>query len=538
MRQALRGNSVRASPRGGRSPFNAGAGQGILSSGTIPAPYKGWDAISPKEDMDPACAVILDNWFPEPTKVRFRGGSSSWATGLGAGPVESLMPYHGLTTNKLFGARGTSIFDVTASGAVGAAAVGSLTNARWQQINFTTPGGSFLFIVNGADAPRTYDGTSWATPSITGITASNAVHVNAHKQRIWLILKDSTKAAYLPTSSIAGAASIYDLGPLMTLGGYLVAMGTWTMDSGWGPDDFGVFITSRGQVIVYAGTDPASVDTWVLKGVYNIGAPLGRRCFNKVGGDLAVITVDGVMSLAQAISMDRAAGQRVAITNKIQNAMNVAAKSSKDLFGWELVTYAKGTAAYLNVPFTEGILQHQYVMNTIHGAWCRYTGQNASCWAVFNDRLYFGGAGGIVYESDKGNKDGSTLITADLQTAFNHLRSRGINKQFSMIRALMKADGRAIPQMIINTDYRDVAPAALASPYVASGKQWNGFNWNDGSQWSGTLDTIADWVTVGGSGACAAVRMRLAPDNQSSQAAIQLELNGFELKWEQSRGSL
>jgi hypothetical protein len=217
MRQALRGGSVRASPRfRGGAQLNAGAGAGILTSGTIPAPYKGWDAISPKEDMDPACAVILDNWFPEPTSVRFRGGSTSWATGLGAGPVESLMPYHGVTTNKLFGARGTSIFDVTATGAVGAAAVSSLTNARWQHDQFTTPGGTFLFIVNGADAPRTFDGTSWATPSITGITASQAVHVNAHKRRIWMILKDSTKAAYLPTSSIAGAAQTFDLGPLMT----------------------------------------------------------------------------------------------------------------------------------------------------------------------------------------------------------------------------------------------------------------------------------------------------------------------------------
>jgi hypothetical protein len=122
-----------------------------------------------------------------------------------------------------------------------------------------------------------------------------------------MILKDSTKAAYLPTSSIAGAAQVFDLGPLMTSAATWSrwAPGRWTQ--GWGPDDFAVFITSRGQVIVYAGTDPASADTWVLKGVYNIGAPIGRRCFSKVGGDLAVITVDGVVSLAQAISMDRAA---------------------------------------------------------------------------------------------------------------------------------------------------------------------------------------------------------------------------------------
>jgi hypothetical protein len=539
MRQALRGSSVRASRRyGGGAQLIGGAGGTVLDEGTIPAPYKGWDAISPLEAMDPASAVILDNWFPEPAYVRFRGGSASWATGLGAGPVETLFPYHGITTNKLFAARGTSIFDVTATGAVGAAAVAGLTNARWQQVMQSTAGGQFLFIVNGADAPRTFDGTSWATPAISGITASNAVHVNVHKRRIWMVLKDSTKAAYLPVDSIAGAATTFDFGSLMTLGGYLVAMGTWTMDSGWGPDDFAVFITSRGQAIVYAGTDPSSSDTWAIKGVYNVGAPIGRRCFAKVGGDLAVITVDGVISLAQAISMDRAAVQRVAITNKIQRAMNTAAKSAKDNFGWELVTYAKGTACYLNVPLTEATLQHQYVMNTIHGAWCRYTGQNANCWAVFNDRLYFGGAGGVVYESDKGNKDGTNLIVADLQTAFNHLRSRGVTKEFSLMRALMKADGLAIPQLILNTDYGDTAAAALASAYAASGAKWNAFNWNDGSQWSGSLVQLADWITVNGAGSCAAVRMRLAPNNTSSALAITLQVNGFELKWQRSQGAL
>jgi hypothetical protein len=100
----------------------------------------------------------------------------------------------------------------------------------------------------------------------------------------------------------------------------------------------------------------------------------------------------------------------------------------------------------------------------------------------------------------------------------------------------MLADGRAIPQLIINTDYDDTPPSALASAYVASGSQWNGFNWNDGSNWSGSLQQLADWITVGGSGSCAAVRMRLAPNNTQSTAAITLELNGFELKWEQSQG--
>lgn len=538
MRQAVRGSAVRGQPRSGGGPYiNRGSGGGVLEEKSLPAPYKGWDAASPLSEMDPASAIVLDNFFPEPRFVRFRGGHTSWATGLGAGPVESLMAYHGpSTTQKLFGARGTSVFDVTASGAVGAAAVSSLTNARMQHTNFTTPGGSFLYWVNGADAPRSFDGSSWATPSITGITATQAVHVNSHKRRIWFILINSTKAAYLPTDSIAGAASTFDLGPFMTKGGYLVAMATWTMDSGWGPDDFAVFVTSRGQVIVYAGTDPASADTWVLKGVYDLGPPIGRRCFSKVGGDLSLITVDGVVSLQQAITMDRAVARKAAITSNIQAAFNLSAKSARTNFGWQMQVYPTGTAAIINVPLTESTLAHQYVMNTLTGAWCRYTGQNAACWEVFNDRLMMGGLGGVVYEADKGNKDAGNLIVGDIKTAFSHLGARGVNKRYSMMRANMRSDGLAIPLLRLNTNYSEVAPAAAASPFAQSGARWNEFNWNDGTLYAGSQVNLNDWVAADGEGTNAAVRMRFVPNNQASSAAITLEVNSFDIKFERARG--
>lgn len=538
MRRAVRGSGVRSSPYL-PTRIVRGAGGGILRPATIPAPYKGWDASSPLENMDPASAVVLDNWFPETQFVRFRAGHRAHATGLGSGAVESVMAWHGPDgTAKLFGARGTSIFDCTASGAVGSAAVTSLTNARFQHVQFTTPGGTFLMCVNGAAAPQAFSGTSWSVPSITGFTTTQAIHVNAHKNRLWFILAESTKAAYLPVSSIAGAASVYDFGPLMTKGGYLVAMGTWTQDAGWGPDDLAVFVTSRGQAIVFAGNDPASADSWAYKGTYNLGAPIGRRCLTNVGGDLAIVTVDGVVSLAQAITLDRAAAKRVAITQKIQPALNAAAKQNGTNYGWGLTVYPKGTAAFLNVPLIEGKLVHQYVMNTVNGAWCRYTGQNLVCWEVFNDRIFGGGLNGTVYEADVGNLDGDSLIVGDIKTAFNHFGTRGLNKRFSMARALMSSDGRASPVLTLNTDYSDEQPAALASAFVNSGALWNDFDWNDGTNWAGGVSTLSDWITVNGEGSCAAVRMRMAPDNQSSQAAIRLEVNGFEVRWEPSVGVL
>lgn len=505
---------------------------------TIPAPYKGWDASAPLEAMDPAAAIVLDNFFPEPSYVRVRGGYVEHASGLGTGPVESLFAWRGPGgTQKLFGACGTSIYNVTNPGPVGAADVTGLNNARFQHAHQTTSGGNFLFVANGADAPHVYDGSSWSTPSITGIAAADAIHVNVHQRRLWLTLKESTKAAYLPVDSIAGAASVVDFGPLFSRGGHLVGMATWTVDSGAGMNDHAVFVSSAGQLAIFAGTNPADAATWALKGVFDIGAPIGRRCFVKAGGDLALITVDGIVPLSQAIVLDRAVSRRIALTGKIQRAMNEAARQWAGNFGWQLFSYPRGTAVLLNVPAIEAKTIYQYVVNPLTGAWCRYTNINAICWELFNERPFFGGPGGKVYEADQSGRDDGQLIRCELKTAFNHFEARGSLKQFLLARPLITTNGQVTPVMTVNTDYSDKpAPDAIVLTPEAEGFIWNQFTWNDGSLWGGGLTTSALWQSVSGIGECAAVRLAILMANQNPATAIDLRLTGFEMRYQLASG--
>lgn len=534
MRQALRGSPFRAVPQS-RGRFLGTAARDQLQSESIPAPVKGWDAANPLADMDPASAVILDNWFPEPTYCRLRAGHTSWATGLGSTQVESLMTYHGANgTNAMFAACGSNVYNVTASGAVGAAAIGTTGNARFQHANFTTAGGHFLFICNGSVAAQYYDGAAWTIPVITNITSTDIVHVTSHQHRLWFTLINSTKAWYLPIDSIAGAAVGYEFGTFFTDGGYLNAIATWTRDSGAGSDDCLAAISSRGQVVIFIGTDPSSSTTWSLKGVYTIGTPIGRRCFTKVGGDLAVITIDGVVSLNQMIALDRAVARRAAITSNIQNAMAQAAKNYKDNFGWQLIQYPLGTAVYLNVPITQSTLMYQYVMNPLTGAWCRYKGMNAACWEINNDNIYFGGRAGVVYKADSGNTDSGTQIVYDLKTAFNYFKSRGRNKAFRMVRANMFGDGRCLPTITVNGDFRETPePTTVVGVLQNAGVNWNAFDWNDGTLWGGGQVTFNDWIGVEDQGHCAAIRMKVAPLSQSSTLPIDLRLNSFDILMQQ-----
>jgi hypothetical protein len=95
-------------------------------------------------------AVTLTNWWPGTNSVILRNGYTKHATGM-TGQVESVMTYASGSADKLFAAVGQYVYNITSSGAVGAADLSSLTNAKWQSVNFTNTGGSYLMMVNGAD---------------------------------------------------------------------------------------------------------------------------------------------------------------------------------------------------------------------------------------------------------------------------------------------------------------------------------------------------------------------------------------------------
>ncbi|MDY6498001.1 hypothetical protein, partial [Clostridioides difficile] len=177
----------------------------------------------------------------------------------------------------------------------------------------------------GTDKLLNYDGTNWtkvdgaSTYAITGVTTSTLNNIEVFKNRVWFTQAGTLNAWYLPTSAIAGAATAFPLQGIATLGGYLTGIGTWTIDAGYGVDDLLVFCTSKGQIIVYKGTDPASATTWALVGVWNVGTPVGPRCLYKYSGDLLYICQDGVLPLSSALQSSRV-NPKVALTDKIQQA--------------------------------------------------------------------------------------------------------------------------------------------------------------------------------------------------------------------------
>lgn len=444
------------------------------------------------------------------------GGAEIDITSTGAGtiyaykvddsePVESLMVYQGQAASKMFAAAGGAIWDVTATKAAFPSLTG-LTDDRWQHTIFANSGATYLYCVNGVDSARHYNGSSWATPTINNLTSSDAVGINAHKNRIWFVEKDSFSAWYLAAGAIAGDATEFPLGGVFTTGGYLMAMATWTRDGGSGSDDYAVFISSRGQAAIYQGTDPASADTFALVGVFNVPAPIGRRCFTRFGADVLLITVEGVFPLSQLLSVDQSQARRVAITQNIAPSVNTAARSYKGNHGWEACVYYKGTRLILNVPTSEAATARQFVMNTLTGAWCEFDNHNAICWTVYEDRIFFGGVNGAVYEADKGSADIDTPITAIGQSAYQPFTNPGTLKRFTMMQPLVTSSEANRPSLGISVDFQETAELSVTSTETTGGGAlWDVAQW-DVFEWGGGESQINDWVSVPALGRFASIK--------------------------------
>ncbi len=478
---------------------------------SYPAPVGGLNARDSLADMKPSDAVIMENWWPKPNSVEIRKGYINWVTGF-ASPVQTLLRYAPTTgANKLFAAAGTSIFDVTASGALGAAVVTGQSSAQWQYTNIVTPGGSFLWCVNGLDSAQMYNGTAWSNPAVTGVATSNIISVNVFGNRLFMVEKNLLKVWYLPVQSISGAATAFDLSTIFTRGGYLMAMGTWSIDAGSGLDDQAVFVSSEGEVVIYKGVDPAS---WVKTGIYYVGRPIGRRCYARFGGDFLLMCEQGVFPLSRAL-LSSTVNRSVAITDKIQDAIADAVTRYSSNFGWSITVYPDQNQIWINVP-TTATTSYQYVMNTITGAWTKFTNMNGLCWEVLGSGLYFAGA--AVYQAWAGQFDIASQIQADVLPAYSDFRSPAQVKYFTMVRPSILADGNPSILFSLNVDFLDT-PATGSLSYIPpmSGMVWGSMVWGS-MVWGGSLQQISGWQTVGGLGRYAAIRLTV-------------QANGATVKW-------
>lgn len=213
---------------------------------------------------------------------------------------------------------------------------------------------------------------------------------------------------------------------------------------------------------------------------------------------------------------------KFAVTDKINRLFAESFNEYRSTFGWDIIAYPKGHRLIVNIP-QSGIPSIQYVMNTLSGAWCRYTGHDAQCWGLLNEDIYFAGAAGTIFRADTGATDDGAGIPYLVRKAFIDFGTRHL-KRFVRVRPLITSNGSPAPTMAVDVDYeqQQVANPTLASP---AGAVWDTGVW-DADVWAGGPEIYRQWAGVSGVGYVGSLRM------DGIAKGLDMTINAFDVVFE------
>ena len=408
------------------------------------------------------------------------------------------------------------------SATAGTLRVGAITSGPFQNDEALTST-SGAATANGASA-------AGSAITITGVATAALTAPWVFAERLFFVEKNTLSAWFLPVNAIGGAASEINLQGVFKKGGALSFGGSWSIDSGDGMDDRCVFVSTKGEVAIYTGTDPST--SFVLQGRYDIGDPLGIRGHMRAGGDFMIATVDGIVPLSQVQTKDAAALSLAAVTRPIELIWGYEAAQNPESV--ELVKWTNEALGLVVLPSSDRSL----AVNLQTGAWGISTGWTMDCAAIYAGRAFGGFADGYIRALDEtGNDDGAAFV-AKYCHAFMDFGNSALYKTPNMIRASFYAEAEFEFQAGVSFDYApnfDGAPAAVdissALNYLIWGTgKWDVNTWYSPEAAQLNVGITATWQSVYGGGYVMAPTIQIT---SNSTEKLNIELVHIDLNYEE-----
>lgn len=514
------------------------------ASFNIAAPVGGLNFRDPVSAMPPTDAVVLDDFVVRPFGLELRPGVQGEAFGMlgSSAPTRTVMAFTGRTQaeSRLFVVVGDRLVPHSPAGA-SITVPGASADGLWQWTNFQTPARNYLVAVNDGGGYWTYDATDgWVERVPTGAWPSTKRirSVTAWKNRLWFTFVGDPRGYYLPLQSIAGAAAAFDFGPQLSRGGDLAGIASYTADAGVGIDDLQIVFGSEGDVLVYAGYDPASIATYELRGAWFIGrVPVGSRFWTRYQGDVLVLSDLGIVPISRLVAGqldETAAGNPM--SDKVAPVLLPQLARTLGQQGWALHVVPHLDALVVQTP-PEGNVFVQWVRNFTTGAWSRFTGVPMTCGTMWQGDFWIGGpvaslmrafrADALQDLTIEGNSSTPSPLIGEVQTAFMPLSEGTQRMRFLMARPSFVGPTPPGVLLKMQPDFRIDGFTADPVADVASGAVWGTALWGV-AVWGGELNTYSRWFGLQGMGLYGALRMRVtgAPGTAYAGAQVLIEPGG------------
>lgn len=471
----------------------------------FPAPIGGWVSNDNALGSGPSTAIILENMVPKQNRVFVRSGSKTVCKVAAA--AETLAEFDNGTEQKLVVCAGEYVYTAPVSSdnafVVADEVDSGFLNGRWQTVMASNGADeASLVMVNGEDGIWSFDGTNMieAAASAANPTVDNVINF---KSRLWFTKRGEATAYYGEVLSTSPATlTAFPIGPLLRNGGELVAINSLSMDGGSGPDDYLVFVSSRGEIVVFSGVDPAT--DFQLVGIFKAATPLSQRCLAKSGSDLIYYGNNGPQFLTRLFSSpDGLETLALPIRTEFEDAMITASGA----FGWDLINYSKRGWVLFNVPQQLKNTYDQFVVNLESQAWFRIKGWNGVSWTTFQNRLYFGTNDGKIVAADVGTNDDGVDVSFDFLQSWQEFDSAS-TKKFNMAQVTIESN--SVPEILVdmNVDFVQTPPSSqpgFGPPAISS--PWDVSPW-DVSPWSGASKFFVEAFGLANTGYVGALRYR------------------------------
>lgn len=468
-----------------------------LQTQTLPAPTRGIIQSENESFMAAGGAIVQDNWAPTMRGAKLRGGCEVWAT-LPATPVISGFEYVSGNNQRMFAGQETELYEVTAAPVLvkSAQTSGNYCAAQLEDASGT----DWMIVVNETGDPvLRFNGTTWATLPVSGAVSDGASTITGpagvpaprlsyvwkYRNRLYFIEASSMTAWYLGIDSIGGELHPIPLAGAATKGGKLIAGAVWSLDTGDGIDDKNVFMTDQGELMIFTGSNPADPANWRQEGRYALSPMLGMNAHISVGGDLLLLTVDGIIPVSQAINKEAGQLELAMLTRNIKPEWrrNVVAKRSAPWTARKWDEYGAFFVAMPGAPVAIGGPSRErlcLLANNVTGAWARFIGWDATCWIRLRADMFFGTPDGRIMQADRSGYDDGLPYVATLVGGWEMFGSPSNQNVWHQARATFHSgSGEPFqPQLSAAVDYIvTIPPPPVVGPDPGVRDVWDQGKW-------------------------------------------------------------